>query len=325
MVTYEWLADAILLYDQLRRKAPTKLYHPGQFRNDKEISALYRQKEPKSITKKKQADRAISCPSKKGDGKSTENGLKDPAVFGNGQLSKTAWNGRNDHGESNENEKLSCNEHNSKASSGGKRQMDGKPHGYITSDIVQIHEDPTDDFPFNVKICCTDRYGNPQGEGWFLRLFEQKASPKLYKFSPVQFAQGGSVLRHGRTSGIYQSKCLAMKEFEGFFARKTGIKWEERLLYAGERKRGSKYRYYAPAPGEPVGYIPSWYMRGHAKDTEIQDQNGHNPVSREARDHCSSKKRKRDDWAQLQPAKAAKSTGMTGAYDDVRFARASRL
>ncbi|ROW13070.1 hypothetical protein VPNG_05943 [Cytospora leucostoma] len=50
IVTYEWLDDTILLYDQLKRKAPPSLYHPGEDRPEKEILALYTKK-PRAIEK----------------------------------------------------------------------------------------------------------------------------------------------------------------------------------------------------------------------------------------------------------------------------------
>ncbi|KUI65619.1 hypothetical protein VM1G_00176 [Cytospora mali] len=80
IVTYEWLEDGMLLYDQLKRKAPVKLYDPGKVRPGNEISALYRKRS--SISKKVQAATGISgSVRKKDDENTTDKENEYPAIL----------------------------------------------------------------------------------------------------------------------------------------------------------------------------------------------------------------------------------------------------
>lgn len=317
-----------MLYDQLKRKAPTHLYHPGNPRPNDKILDLYKKNKPNGSKDKAQTDPAVrSSGKKKGDGSTTEKRIEDQAVVENRQPSNAAENGRKGDEKPTENKIPGFIERNPKASKKGTRRVDGKPRAQTASDIGRIYKDPTDGFEFNVNICGSDRYGNPRGTRWLLRIFEQVASPRLYKFDPRFLEKEGAQPRPcGHCSYIFRPKELAMKEFEDFFLSKTGLKWEDRLLKSGERQRGNKFTYYAPAPGEPVGYIPSKYMPGKSGNTKSRGRNDYSLGSVDARKHVPSLKRKRDDTVESKLAKAARATNKrTAAFDDVSIARASRL
>lgn len=315
IVTYEWLDDTILLYDQFKKKAPTSLYHPGQCRPVNEILALYRKKS--KAGRRAWKDATASNPDRKeDDGNATKKESENPVVLQEIQRSKpkdkyAAVVEQKNASVSPGNEGLQPN-----ASGGGMRDVLGIPHSQVDHRLYKILKDPTDGFPFKVEICRPDECGNPRGKKWVLQLFESKSTPNFYKFGPVHFEREGARHRHGRGSAQARPKDLAMNEFKDFFAAKTGIKWEERLLRADDRRKGRGYRYHPPAPGESVGYI-------HPKSAGEADSDA---LAGNSREPVSSLKRKRgDDSDEARPVKAAKVAHKTAAFDDVRTARTARF
>lgn len=310
-----------MLHDQFKRKAPTGLYDPGLPRPEKQILALYRKKNSKVIDKKEKGDAGVSSPSnEKGDGNTTEIKSEDPVALEKTHPSNAAENAMRDDRKHTENKRRILDQPKPKTPKDTIRPLAGIPIPGINLEFYQIYRDPTDGFPFKVEVACPDGRGSPRGKRWVLQLFESKAVPKLYRFGPVYFGKEGDRYRLGRGSSADRPKELAMMEFKHFFSKKTGIKWEERLLKASERQRGYVFRYHLPAPGEPVGYIPSKYMPGKSEGIQTREQRDSRIPACATRESVSSRKRKRDDTAgpQLVEAAARNSHKKTAAFDDVR-------
>ncbi|ROW12354.1 hypothetical protein VMCG_00407 [Cytospora schulzeri] len=324
IVTYEWLEDAILLHDQLKKKAPTNLYHPGKPRAAEKILALYKRKQPKAINKKVQADAEAGTPSRtKDDMDTTEKENEDSVVLVKSHVSTSAGNRRKGDEDPGENMRPSSFQHMPKVPKDGTPKMVGISHPRIKLDSHQIYKDPTDGFLFQVEISRADGYGDPRGKRWLLQLLETKETPKLYRFTSIYFKYAGAPPNKGRGSGADLQKDLAMKEFKDFFSRKTGFKWEERLLKASKQYKGCVFQYHLPVPGEPVGYIHPKYMPGKAKDTQSRDQNDYDTLARDIREHVPSLKRKRAATAEFKAAQATQKK--TAAFDDVSTANNARL
>lgn len=276
------------MHDQLKRKAPIHLYDPGEPHPTDEILALYRKTKESKFTNTQAQANTASS------GPSMKKGDEKPT----------------------ENDLPSSSKHNPQTLEEETR-----------SELEQIHRDPTDGFPYIFKIRYHDKHGHRRDEGWWLRIFEQSAHPNLYKFMPMyQTGRGGFI--KGRASGVYRPKLCAMKEFEVFFLKRTGITWEKRLLSPGDSQRGMSYRYRPPEPGQPVGYVPSKYIPPEYEGAKSRFQNRPRRDSLISQKSVPSQKRKREDTkdtVEPQLAKAARVTnGNTRAYDDVRNTRAAR-
>ena len=185
-----------------------------------------------------------------------------------------------------------------------KPQLAGIPHKHVPSGEYHIYRDPIDNFLYQVEVSCPDECGNPRGKRWVLQLFQSKSAPKDYRFGPVISEKQGARPKIYNGSGKAQTKHAAMKEFEDFFARRTGIKWAERLHQSARKQSsGHEFTYYPPAPGEPIAHANPRY-----RPKEVEGVYRRQQSDADALRAVTSLKRKR-----------------SGAFDDVKASRASRL
>lgn len=312
-----------MLYDQFKRKAPTRLYHPGKPRPKKAILALYSR--PRRASKEVKADTNVNSQDKKedksnvakvdyerpalledgqgtkGDGKKTEH--KPPSVVKQKQAQSPQEN----------------RAQGPKALDKARPQLAGIPHAHAPSGAYHIYRDPRDGFPYQVEISRRDDRGNPRGKRWVLQLFESKSSPKDYRFAPVLFERQGDRHKVARVSEAAGPLHAAMREFENFFASRTGVRWEDRLAKrAVEQPNSQMFTYYPPAPGEPpVQAGPRHTRPAAAESTNLRWQGVSAVLAGGSPGPVSSLKRKASEPVGLGGSKAPKvaHTRRTSAFD----------
>ncbi|KAK7953501.1 hypothetical protein PG996_014396 [Apiospora saccharicola] len=107
-----------------------------------------------------------------------------------------------------------------------------------------------------------------KGERYFLTLFESNAKPRTYHVGRIYSKGKGHKLILNRMDGPAAgvSFMSALTEFELFFARKTGIKWDDRVdvFHKGKGKlAGDGFVYELPTRGKPIGLV-----RGEVPDMD---------------------------------------------------------
>ncbi|KAK7742110.1 anthranilate synthase / indole-3-glycerol phosphate synthase [Cytospora paraplurivora] len=127
IVTYEWLDDTILLHDQLKRKAPPSLYHPGEDRPEEEILALYRKN--RMVIEKARVSTDISSPPKKKDQETTAKAeTQCPASLNKKQRLLAADNGKMGDSKPTGNQHSGVVRQKPRTGDGEKRRLAGIPH-----------------------------------------------------------------------------------------------------------------------------------------------------------------------------------------------------
>ncbi|KAK8136762.1 hypothetical protein PG984_004702 [Apiospora sp. TS-2023a] len=107
-----------------------------------------------------------------------------------------------------------------------------------------------------------------KGERYFLTLFESNAKPHTYHVGRIYSKGKGHKLFLNRMDGPAAgvSFMSALTEFELFFARKTGVKWDDRVdaFHKGKGKiAGDGFVYELPTRGKPIGLV-----RGEVPDMD---------------------------------------------------------
>ncbi|KAK1750686.1 hypothetical protein QBC47DRAFT_352744 [Echria macrotheca] len=106
------------------------------------------------------------------------------------------------------------------------------------------------------------------GARYILSLYESNAKPHMYWFCAKFYKRKGDAQpNYYRPSGTPGSFWREFGAFEAFFEKKTGVRWERRLLgnavaVVGDGGEGMErlFRYLPPTGGKPVGFVPAEFI-----------------------------------------------------------------
>ncbi|KAG8166094.1 hypothetical protein KVR01_004646 [Diaporthe batatas] len=245
IVTYEWLADTLQLLDYHKRKAPPRLYHPGEVRDDEAISALFRKPEKKVRASKKKALTATVFTTVGGegdtrDGQAAGNVPEQLATSGDRSTQKSSKKKDSPESSNLRNSKVI------KTVDGMERlgnpvdyQADkpaGKPTDGAKPDNHQPHVDLSrftiyrDNYgPYQVEVI--DR----NGARFALELYESKATPKTYLFSVGEYLKAtSSKCKRKFPSKTPGDKYREIERFKSRFWRISGKRWRQGQSISGD-------------------------------------------------------------------------------------------
>ncbi|KAK8058865.1 hypothetical protein PG994_009313 [Apiospora phragmitis] len=117
----------------------------------------------------------------------------------------------------------------------------------------------TDETFFRYEITLT---GREDGERHTVTLFESNAKPYTYQVGRVYYKKKGAKAIYDRMEGPAAGGPFdtAFKDFTKFFARQTGVDWDERVTAFRKGKgkgnvAGRGFVYEIPAGGKPIGLV----------------------------------------------------------------------
>ncbi|KAK5653095.1 hypothetical protein OQA88_9193 [Cercophora sp. LCS_1] len=151
----------------------------------------------------------------------------------------------------------------------------------VNSNLYHHYHDSTF-FRYEVTISKED------GARYVMSLYESNAKPHLYWFVAKFYKRKGDSQPHFyRPSATPQLFKREFTEFETFFYKKTGVKWEQRLVRpAGMGPVGRLFfRYEIPKGGKPVGYVPEKFMPIEEEEEVKEDESETNKENEEKKNN----------------------------------------
>ncbi|KAI1762537.1 hypothetical protein GGR53DRAFT_532564 [Hypoxylon sp. FL1150] len=129
---------------------------------------------------------------------------------------------------------------------------------FVNTNLYHIYRDETY-FSYQVTITRDDEAAGTAGQKYILYLWESNAKPHLYlfvtKFYKKQRDNRPAIYRPHETPGLLKR---GLDDFRGFFQKKTGIHWDERIAKQGTMP-ADKFQYQPPTGGKPVGLVPEFF------------------------------------------------------------------
>ncbi|KAI6091917.1 hypothetical protein F4821DRAFT_254671 [Hypoxylon rubiginosum] len=130
---------------------------------------------------------------------------------------------------------------------------------FVNTNLYHIYRDETY-FPYEVTITRDDEAAGTAGQKYILYLWESNAKPHLYhfvtKFLRKHRDNRPVIYRPHETPGLLKR---GLDDFRGFFQKKTGIHWDERIAKQGTMP-ADKFQYQPPTGGKPVGLVPEFFL-----------------------------------------------------------------
>ncbi|KAF3769951.1 hypothetical protein M406DRAFT_66406 [Cryphonectria parasitica EP155] len=133
---------------------------------------------------------------------------------------------------------------------------------WVVAAALRPFKDDKDQFQYCIEL----KNGDSR---WMLKL-ETSTSHSVKKMYRVWAGlyDTSPRARCQQTRGPTRDFQEAMDHFKTFFQRKSGYRWDERLLRAG--KDQPEWHYQAPAEGKPTGTVPPEYTPGHPKCVKVE-------------------------------------------------------
>ncbi|KAK7935309.1 hypothetical protein PG985_000804 [Apiospora marii] len=131
------------------------------------------------------------------------------------------------------------------------------PTRFLTDSATGLFRPYSDETFFRYEVTLTR---GDKGERYQVTLFESNAQPHTYQVGRIYRKSKGAKQLYDRMAGPDAGVPFnaALKEFKAFFARKTGVQWDDRVgvFYKGKGKVASDdFVYELPTRGKPIGLV----------------------------------------------------------------------
>ncbi len=139
---------------------------------------------------------------------------------------------------------------------------------FVNAGLYHIYRDSTY-FAYKITLTRDDAEAGIEGERYLLHLYESNAKPSLYYFAAKHYRKkGDSHSQVFRPSSTPRLLDIELTHFEDFFYKKTGVKWDKRLVTTAP-PGGRYFTYRPPTGGKPVGEIKD--MKNIPKVAELNE------------------------------------------------------
>ncbi|KAI4866874.1 hypothetical protein F4820DRAFT_468481 [Hypoxylon rubiginosum] len=137
---------------------------------------------------------------------------------------------------------------------------------FVNTNLYHIYRDETY-FSYEITITRNDEAAGNVGQKYILYIWESNPKPHLYYFVTKFYKKPRDnrpiIYRPHDSPSLLKP---ALDDFKGFFRKKTGIDWDERIAKQGTTP-ADKFQYQPPTGGKPVGLVSD--IDAHTKPSEL--------------------------------------------------------